>query len=68
MIIHLELNGGWLLAILGGVSMISGWIVYHFFDVIFDEAIKFVVLGIALILFSLIAGDLTFQEAKENNA
>ena len=55
-------NGGWLLAILGGVSMISGWIIYHFFGVIFDEAIKFVVLGMVLILFSFIVEDLKFEE------
>ncbi len=42
------------LIIIGGISMMTGWIIYHFFNVIFDESIKFVILGIALMLFSFI--------------
>lgn len=47
----------WLFRVSGGSLMITGWLLFHFFNVVFDESIKFVILGIALILFSFILND-----------
>lgn len=53
----MKIDYSWLFRIGGGISMILGWVLFHFFNVEFDEAIKFVILGIAFIYFSFIIED-----------
>jgi len=39
---------------IGGSLMILGWILYHFFGIVFAESFKFVILGIAFIMMAFI--------------
>jgi len=52
----------WLFRIIGGISMINGWLIYHFLDAPFTESIKFVIIGIILISYSLYKERQFFQE------
>lgn len=47
-----KINYSFVFRISGMISMILGWIFFHFLNLVFDESLKFVVLGITLLLFS----------------
>lgn len=63
----MKIDYSFLFIMLGGISMIVGWVLYYLFDVVFIESMKFVILGIALILFSFTFIERhDFQEVNNN--
>lgn len=57
----MKIDYSFVVFMIGGNLMITGWLLYHFFNVVFDESIKFIILGIFVLFMSF------FIEYKQQN-
>lgn len=45
----MKIDYSFVVIMIGGNLMITGWLLYHFFNVVFDESIKFIILGMVIL-------------------
>jgi len=49
----MKLDFNWIVGFIGGLFVISSWIIYHFFDAPLIELVKLMGIGLLMILVSL---------------